>query len=250
MAREVLRSPTATSVGRLPDSSQNAPPLRDNLWMDLQRLREDTRPEHEATEAAMPLFNSELTLETYKRILRTLLPLLRSWEIWAAGAAPASLQSLLPARRRSPMLVADLHALGDLDVPEKEPEEEPEAAAVNWTAVACGDAAERDGGLSGDAFRACFLGSLYVMEGSTLGGTFIARQVQSVFGFSGGQGDAYFRGHGEATGALWRETTAVLAAIPEEDADLVTGAARRTFAVFGAALRELAPLEPAQTIRR
>ena len=67
----------------------------------------------------------------------------------------------------------------------------------------------------------------------------IARHLQPACGFRDGKGEAYFRGHGDRTGALWRETTAAIAAIPEEYSSHVVEAANRTFHAFRAALEPL-----------
>ena len=209
--------------------------LRDNRRMDLRQLREQTRPEHEATEAAMPLMAPGLTLETYKSVLRALLPVLRSWERWADEAAPRALQPLLSARRRSHFLEEDLRTLGEMESPNRA----GDRASIDWQAVVTGSTEQAQGGLAEDEFQAAFLGAFYVMEGSTLGGRFIAQHVEAVLGLSGGRGDAYFRGHGEGTGALWRESTAAIAAVPAEHAALLIGAARRTFSAFGAVLETL-----------
>ncbi len=187
----------------------------------------------------MPLMAPGLTLDTYKNVLRALLPILRGWESWAAEAAPASLRPLLPARRRSYLIEQDLRVLGA-----KEFDFHPPASdAIDWPTIVAG----QQGVLPGSsAFHAAFLGAFYVLEGSTLGGRMIARHLESVLGESvlglhglelqDGRGDAYFRGHGENTGALWRETTAEIAAVPDEEAPVLIAAAKRTFAAFGAAL--------------
>ena len=208
--------------------------------MDLQRLREDTRLEHEATEAAMPLMAPGLTLQAYAEVLRALLPVLRSWERWAEGwaeqHATPELQLLLSKRRRSSWLEADLAVLGESTLPR------PEAVAdgeVDWSAVVCGEHVGAKVAMEPAEFQAAFLGALYVVEGSTLGGRLIARHLQPLFGFEAGQGYAYFRGHGEQTGALWRETAAAIAGVPEMHAPLLTEAARRSFQVFRAALGRL-----------
>ncbi len=197
--------------------------------MDLRQLREETRPEHEATEAAMPLMAPGLTLDTYKNVLRALLPILRSWESWAAEAAPAPLRPLLPPRRRSHLIEEDLRALRVMDSTRWS----GESAPIDWDLVVMGE-----GGVSPtrSEFHAVFLGAFYVLEGSTLGGRMIARHLESVLGVQDGRGVAYFRGHGEETGAMWRETTAEIAAVPEEQAPVLIAAARRTFAAFGSVL--------------
>ena len=65
----------------------------------------------------MPLLDSGLTLEGYKATLRTLLPVLRSWERWSGEHAPAALQPLLAARRRSHLLEEDLCSLDVISSP-------------------------------------------------------------------------------------------------------------------------------------
>jgi heme oxygenase len=49
------------------------------------------------------------------------------------------------------------------------------------------------------------LGTMYVMEGSTLGGQLIARHVEVALHLGDGQGSSYFRGHGSQTGPMWKE---------------------------------------------
>ncbi len=209
--------------------------LSDNGRMDLQRLREETRPEHEATEAAMPLMNPGLTLEAYKDTLRVLLSVLGSWQDWASEQAPPSLRPLLFARRRTHLLLEDLADLAH--VPSRF---DGFAVPIDWDRVVRGG----NNNLPGPTAPVCeaaFLGALYVLEGSTLGGRLIARHLEATFGFRDGKGDAYFRGHGEATGALWREVTVAIAAVPEEQAGLLLGAARRTFEAFRTVLGSLQP---------
>lgn len=200
--------------------------------MNLQQLREATQPQHEATEAAMPLMTHGLTLEAYKDVLLTLLFILQSWEFWAGERAPRSLRPLLFSRRRSHLLREDLAELAHIDSRTPAPPPSP----IDWDRVVGLEShpfdTESRQNADTEEGEAAFLGALYVLEGSTLGGRMIARQLEPVFGFAKGHGDAYFRGHEEATGALWRETTAAIAAVPEVHAALVIGAARRTFAAF------------------
>ena len=199
--------------------------------MDPRQLREQTRAEHEATEALMPLTAAGLTRDTYGGVLLTLEPLVRGWEAWAAGAAPAGLREMVQARRRGAMLRADLAFFG-MDW-------RPAVPEVNWAEVVGGpeEHGQERGEREAARFEAAFLGALYVMDGSTLGGRLIARHVEAVLGLAPGDGDAYFRGHGEATGTLWREVTGRIAEVPDALGPTVIQAAKRTFAAFGNALR-------------
>ncbi len=73
------------------------------------------------------------------------------------------------------------------------------------------------------------LGSMYVLEGSTLGGQYIARTVEQNLGLAPGEGDAYFRGYGDQTMVKWAEFRQVLETIPEEHSAIAIDAARVTF---------------------
>jgi heme oxygenase len=48
-------------------------------------------------------------------------------------------------------------------------------------------------------------GVLYVLEGSTLGGQLIAREMHAKFGFDERSGAAFFRSHGDNVGKMWLE---------------------------------------------
>jgi heme oxygenase len=73
------------------------------------------------------------------------------------------------------------------------------------------------------------------MEGSTLGGQLIARHVELVLGLTAGQGNAYFRGHNERTGQLWKEfCDALRTKVPDGETAAVIAAAKAMFGVFGA----------------
>lgn len=48
------------------------------------------------------------------------------------------------------------------------------------------------------------LGILYVVEGSTLGGRFILKNVQAALGFDAENGGSYFAGYGNQSGRFWK----------------------------------------------
>ena len=78
------------------------------------------------------------------------------------------------------------------------------------------------------------MGRLYVLEGSTLGGTFIDRHLATLPGLSDGVRLRAFSPYGADTGPMWqafrRATRARVAG--GGDADRVVGAARTTFTVL------------------
>ena len=189
--------------------------------MDLIRLREQTAGNHAATEDTVPLMSATLTRAEYVATLKRFLRVVSAWDRWVDAYAPQDLLPLLAGRRRATLLERDLEAMG---VP----------------ATAYGDALPAtlmDGSeVPGDP-RSIFLGRMYVMEGSTLGGQYIARHAEETLGILSGEGNSYFRGYGEATGDRWREFRAVLQALPETETETVIASAKEMFTVFGKAMQ-------------
>ena len=79
-----------------------------------------------------------------------------------------------------------------------------------------------------------FMGALYVVEGSTLGGVQIARALAPLVARKGGGGRSFFLGYGDRHGAMWRaflERLQDCAGSEEKEAAIVLGATR-TFLDF------------------
>lgn len=204
-----------------------------NEDMDPKLLREATRAEHERTEGAMPLLGPDLTRERYVHVLRCLYPIVRGWEQWAAKNAPEPLQDAVTARRRTGLLEQDLRFFN----------EQPEVAhafAFNVGSIP-GLAITQAPGDLGDHFKAAFLGAMYVIEGSTLGGQYISKQVEASLGLVPGEGDAYFRGYRQNTGPMWKQVQAELAALPDDLNETVVGAAKAMFNLFHDAMQGCIP---------
>jgi heme oxygenase (biliverdin-IX-beta and delta-forming) len=177
--------------------------------MDLEQLRRESLPDHDAVEQSVPLMDDELDVDTYVSCLRKLHGIITAWEEWTAPDAPAWIQTLLGARRRGQLLTLDLAWFG-VDPPGGAKPTLPEM---------------RD--------TASLLGAMYVIEGSTLGGQLIARHVELVLALTTGQGNAYFCGHNERTGQLWKEfCDALRTKVPDGETDTVIAAAKAMFGVF------------------
>jgi heme oxygenase len=130
----------------------------------------------------------------------------------------------MQGRRRSSLLHADLETLGW-----KTSDASP--AALRYAVQTMNDTV-----VPGDP-RAVFLGRMYVMEGSTLGGQYIARHLEQQLRLPHGVGNSYFVGYGEQTGERWREVREVLAALPDEHAETVVRSAKNMFQLFGETMR-------------
>ena len=178
----------------------------------LRRLRTATAEDHERVETTLALLDPALDRD---RLARALAALHAFWAAAEDGLArwadrhPADAARLDWAqRRRAPLYAADLAELGGT----------PSRARPVLPEVADTDQA---------------LGRLYVLEGATLGGTFIDRHLATLPALSGVRLRA-FTPYGERTGAMWhayRSATRAHAATAG-DADRVVGAARDTVATL------------------
>ena len=182
----------------------------------LTELRTATAVEHEQVESTLGLMDPQLGRD---RLVAVLARLHAFWTAAEAGLDawarrhPADAETVAWARRRRAHLFAgDLRALGaGTDVPAH-----PGLDAVEDTDQA--------------------LGRLYVLEGSTLGGTFISRHLATLPTLGPDVRLGAFSPYGTETGAMWhayrRVTRERVAA--GGDAGRRVGAARATFTALAA----------------
>lgn len=165
----------------------------------LTRLRQETRPYHDALEANE--FNQQLkagmpTEAATARFLAKLYGFVVPFEAQLrAHAEEFGPEWELGRRYRAPLLLLDLPAAATLPL------------APNLPPLHT---------------RAQLLGAMYVLEGSTLGGQVISRQLAK----AGIAARAYFSGHAEQTGPLWKSFVGLLAeaATPATTDDIVASA--------------------------
>jgi heme oxygenase len=144
----------------------------------LAALRAATARHHDALDALLHLQDG-CDRPRYVRLLQGFEAFVRDWE-------PLMVRALGPSRlprwaggRSVALLQADLRALG--------------AAPLPWAApMPCLDTPARA------------LGSLYVLEGSALGGQVLAPALRLRPGVDAATGGAWFHGLGGASGARWR----------------------------------------------
>jgi heme oxygenase len=132
--------------------------------------------------------------------------------------APAELAAALelPERARAGLIAADLQGLGA----------DPAAIAA---LPLCAEAPEMR--TEGD-----YLGALYVVEGSTLGGQLIARALEPTVG----ENRRFFLGHGGENSRLWRSFVAQLDRLDASPAE-AAAAERAALAAFAAFERWMTP---------
>lgn len=182
--------------------------------MDVELLRRATAADHATVEGAVPLMGEGLTVTEYVAVLRRMYGMVAAWEDLCEQRGPGWLQPMMRQRQRRTLLEEDLRVLGS-ELPAGGVPRLPE--------------------LRSDAE---FVGAMYVMEGSRLGGLMIAKHVEAVLRLDAGRGDAYFRGGGERTGAMWREVLDVLRTrVSDEETNSVLLAAQGMFRSFGEWMR-------------
>lgn len=182
----------------------------------LSRLKNDTAVCHTRLENALDLMRDDLQRDEYIALLQRFYGYVAPWEDAIGACMPASLRAFFDERRKAPLLAADIADLAALSGERAAPDAVPHADALADL--------PRISDIGG-AF-----GSMYVMEGSTLGGRFIAPHVARLLDLPPGIGNTYFDGYGARTGSMWnafRETAA--ATVPEAQYDSAVSAAIDTF---------------------
>jgi len=188
--------------------------------MILQKLKEETRSQHEGLETVVDVMNKMFTLEDYKTLLG------KFYRFYAAVEPKLPIAELKEAgfdyqlRLKLPSLEADLKHLGVLEEVKATSsfEQTPDTSSVS------------------KAF-----GSAYVIEGSTLGGQVITRHLKEHLDLTPEAGGAFFNSYGHMVGPMWKEFGAAITAYSEanegEDETIVQSA-RDTFDSFKAAFNE------------
>ncbi len=155
-----------------------------NVETILPRLKRETQSSHARLEQRVDIMNRVRTPSDYRTLLETFYGLYQPLESEIARSVD-QIAPWLPDignRLRTPSLKADLRVLGNLC---------PEALPLASVPALC-------------SLSAIF-GCLYVLEGSTLGGQIISRQIGSHLDFTPENGCSFFAGHGAETGNMWRK---------------------------------------------
>jgi heme oxygenase len=194
----------ARALPRSAASSKTSESLR-------EQLRRGSAAAHADLEASLDLVRRVSDRQLFVRVLERFLGFHLAWE-HAIRRDPAFADHHA-ARSRLPHLRRDLAVLG-------------RTHAEQARLPVCADAA----GLA--AGHAEAVGSLYVMEGSTLGGQVIGRALQDAAWAPRG-GLTYFQPYGPRTGEMWRSFLDWAdASVPAGERDRAVAGAQRTFDVL------------------
>ena len=179
-------------------------PERSTATPMLDRLRSSTRTAHAALEQSLGLLDPPLSRARFTEALAGFHAFHLAWEPRVAGLVQDP--AFFDPRRRLARLERDLETLG--------------ASPAVRDPLALGFLVD----------RATAWGSLYVMEGSTLGGQLISKALRDGAAWVPAEGLGYFNPYGRGTAAMWRrfcealETEAV-----RLDPERIVDGARQTF---------------------
>ena len=186
----------------------------------LPELRAATRLQHDRIEQLLKL-EAPMPLSRYGAILLGFERFLTTWQQELREATPVHLHSWLAERERLDFVVQDLAYLGERVHHRPEHSVPPCLPERSVAAV---------------------FGSLYVIEGSALGGQVITPRLKRDLGLEPGRGASYFNGYGERTGVMWREFRLRAVAEIGDDAISRRQACRAAVQTFDALIAICEPL--------
>lgn len=180
----------------------------------LQDLRTGTAELHIALEKRLPFFSDSLDLQAFERLMQAYYGFYRPLEAALQDCTSAPTDFDLNARMKTPTLRSDLQALG---MP---------GHALDSLPV-CRELPIIDSG-------AAYLGVLYVLEGATLGGQILRREIAARLDLGAENGAAFLDIYGAATGRRWRDFIDYLGNRPmaADERESVVKAAHSTFSCF------------------
>ncbi|QHF46871.1 biliverdin-producing heme oxygenase [Pseudomonas sp. S35] len=180
----------------------------------LEALRTGTALLHVALEKRLPFFCERLDADWYQRLLQAYYGFYGPMEaaLYDSNLIPVGFDQVL--RVKTPTLLSDLHAL-----------------SLNKHAI---DALPRCTHLPPLDTPAACLGALYVLEGATLGGQVLRREMARRLDLDADNGGAFLNVYGAETGRRWKDFLDYLGHLPLDAPakQRAVDAARSTFSCF------------------
>jgi heme oxygenase len=171
----------------VPDISADAaaePSQEADAHSIMAKLRLETSHAHLSIEQSPPMramFAEGYSLAEYSAVLARLLQFYRPFEDEVFGALPPHIATKIDHRRKTPLLRADLRALGA-----------QQSGAVS------------DGSVPAFVSFEERMGGLYVLEGATLGGLLIRKHLLGQFGTAAASAMNFYSGYGKRANAEWQ----------------------------------------------
>jgi heme oxygenase len=187
----------------------------------MQQLRDNTRPAHDQIEATTPitaLIDGKGDVDDFINVLKASLSYYRPFEQRVMECPDASVAAFMKPRLKTDLITRDLSRLGVSDA---------DIAAV------------ADYPVPDMATPEAVLGSLYVLEGSTIGGKVITKKLQQHFGWEMLNDEHFLNPYGNGVMARWKEFSAFVQERFDAcklDKDAMIRAAQDTFVSYNACL--------------
>lgn len=180
----------------------------------LQDLRAGTAERHIALEKRLPFFSEALDSKAFARLMQAYYGFYLPLESALRRCSAFPVDFDLGPRLKTPTLRSDLRALG------------LSSEAIDGLSI-CPSLPFVD------SHAAC-LGVLYVLEGATLGGQVLRREIARRLDLDADSGAAFLQVYGEATGRRWRDFIEYLGSRPmdADEREAVVRAAHATFSCF------------------
>lgn len=162
----------------------------------LERLRSTSAPSHQHLESlpvSVSIMNPNVTKEQYAHYLALMMDVVRDTE---TNIYPM-LNSIVPDiddRRKALQLESDLVFLGYKNNGNANPISSNKSITTGFA-----------------------MGIMYVIEGSSLGGRVILKNINTALGFDEANGAGYFAGYGAVTGSRWKSFLDVLVKYENEN---------------------------------
>jgi heme oxygenase len=179
----------------------------------MERVKRETRAQHERIEKLVPIGKEVLSLSSYRSVLSSFLGLFEPIE-HLLGSLPLSPDLQFSSRKRAHLLLSDLLSLGLTEEMVK-------------SLPRCSD-------LIAPSSESEAIGVMYVLEGSTLGGKMISRIVHEQLGLTEESGCSFFASSGRDAAALWQvfgEVVRKKISTPQNEQEFIR-AAQSTFSCF------------------
>lgn len=187
----------------------------------LARLKEETAHQHQETEKNVDIMREDFSIDDYRSLLIKFYSFYKPFESKMSEAISANgIEFEHSERLNLPKLEKDLRELGMSD------EEIAQIETTNELPKL--DSGER------------IFGSLYVIEGSTLGGQVISRHLKQSLGIDADSGSAFFSGYKENTRDMWMGFMEAINKFADQsnDHDEIIAGANETFEKIGISLKQ------------
>jgi heme oxygenase len=200
--------------------------------MILGKLKEATKEQHTNLEGVVSVMDKTMSRTAYQGLIAKFYRFYSAIEPRVAAALTGTGFDF-EARRKTALLEQDLVSLGVFNsISER---------AGEWTDLPAIDTPAKG------------FGTLYVLEGATLGGQMIKRHLSEHLGIDTTSGGEFFNSYGKVVGPMWKAFGAAITAFAEQndDDETIVEAAKETFDSFARCFAaDVSKVRPAYAMAR